>query len=342
MNDVLWFAILKEINEGGDMMNAIEIIDLKKSFRGKGNQKAVEAVRGISLSVKSGEIFGFLGPNGAGKTTSLRMLTTLLPIDEGEAKIAAYDVKRNPKEVRRHIGYVGQLGGTDMTATGRENLMLSGRLYGLSKKAVQRQSEFLMELLDLGEIVDRSAKTYSGGQRRRLELAMGILHDPEVLFLDEPTTGLDPQNRANLWAHLRKLKAAGMTVFLTTHYLEEADELCDRLCIMDQGIIVAQGTPQGLKREISGDVVSIKLKTQQREVMQMFAGEEDILDLRVEDEKINLYVRDGARSMSKIFDLFKEKGIDLESVALSQPSLDDVFLKQTGRSLRDTGKETSI
>lgn len=320
-------------------MNAIEIIGLKKSFGGRGNQKTVEAVKGISLSVKSGEIFGFLGPNGAGKTTSLRMLTTLLPIEEGEAKISNYDVKRNPKEVRKQIGYVGQLGGTDIEATGRENLMLSGRLYGLTKKIVREQSEVVMDLLDLREIIDRTAKTYSGGQRRRLELAMGILHKPAVLFLDEPTTGLDPQNRANLWTHIRKLKADGMTVFLTTHYLEEADELCDRLCIMDHGVLVAEGTPQGLKQEISGDVVSIKLKTQREDLAQLFDGKADILDLRREGENINLYVRDGARAMPKIFNVFKEKGIDLESVSLSQPTLDDVFLKQTGRSLRDTGME---
>jgi ABC-2 type transport system ATP-binding protein len=187
-------------------MNAIEIKNLKKSFYGKQYQKTTEAVRGISLSVKSGEIFGFLGPNGAGKTTCLRMLTTLLPIDEGVVKIGQYDVKRNPKEVRKHIGYVGQLGGADVEATGRENLILSGRLYGMAKKAVQEQTEVIIDLLDLRDIIDRLTKTYSGGQRRRLEIALGILHNPDVLFLDEPTTGLDLQNRANLWEHIRKTK----------------------------------------------------------------------------------------------------------------------------------------
>ncbi|MBU5331370.1 ATP-binding cassette domain-containing protein [Anaerocolumna aminovalerica] len=323
-------------------MNAIEIRNVKKSFQGKRNQKTVEAVRGISLSVKPGEIFGFLGPNGAGKTTSLRMLTTLLPIDEGEAKIGEYDVKRNPREVRKHIGYVGQLGGADIEATGRENLMLSGRLYGIAKKAVQKQSELLMDLLDLRDIIDRLVKTYSGGQRRRLEIALGILHKPDVLFLDEPTTGLDPQNRANLWEHIRRLKSAGMTVFLTTHYLEEADELCDRLCIMDKGIIVAEGTPQILKREISGDVVSIKPKNNQGDLAYMFDDEEDVLDIRIEGGKTSLYVKDGAIAMPKIFNVLKGRGVELESVSLSQPSLDDVFLKQTGKSLRDTGMEASL
>lgn len=323
-------------------MNAIEIKNLKKSFYGKQHQKTTEAVRGISLSVKSGEIFGFLGPNGAGKTTSLRMLTTLLPIDEGEVKIGQYDVKRNPKEVRKHIGYVGQLGGADVEATGRENLILSGRLYGMAKKAVQEQTEVIIDLLDLRDIIDRLTKTYSGGQRRRLEIALGILHNPDVLFLDEPTTGLDLQNRANLWEHIRKLKSAGVTVFLTTHYLEEADELCDRLCIMDKGIIVAKGTPQTLKREISGDVVSIKPQNNQEDIAHMFAGEEDVLDIRIENGKTSIYVKDGTITMPKIFNILKAKGVELESVSLSQPSLDDVFLKQTGKSLRDTGTEASL
>lgn len=320
-------------------MKAIEVTDLKKKFYDKRKQEIVSAVKGISLSADAGEIFGFLGPNGAGKTTSLRMLTTLLPIDEGEAKIAGYDVKRNPKEVRKHIGYVGQLGGADLEASGRENLMLSGLLYGMSKDAVHKQSDLLVDLLDLGEIIDRLAKTYSGGQRRRLEIALGILHKPDVLFLDEPTTGLDPQNRANLWEHIRKLKVAGMTVFLTTHYLEEADELCDRLCIMDKGVIITEGTPTALKRAISGDVVTIKAKNAGKNITSMFKGDENVITMRTEGEKINLYVKNGAIAMPKIFDALKARGIELESVSLSQPSLDDVFLEKTGRALRDVGRE---
>ena len=318
-------------------MNAIEIKDLRKSFCGKKNQKPVEAIKGISLCVKQGEIFGFLGPNGAGQTTSLRMLTTLLPIDGGEARIGNYDVKRNPAQVRRYIGYVGQLGGADMEATGWENLMLSGRLYGMRKDEVQEQSEQLADLLELRDIMGRQAKTYSGGQRRRLEIALGILHQPAVLFLDEPTTGLDPQNRANLWEHIRKLRAGGMTVFLTTHYLEEADELCDRLCIMNQGVIVAEGTPQELKRKISGDVVSVRPKGDVEYAAQLFHQVEPVMDIRTEGGNVNLYVRDGAAAMPEIFSILRAKGLELESISLSQPSLDDVFLKQTGRSLRDTG-----
>lgn len=323
-------------------MNGIEIRNLRKSFPGKKNKTNVEVVKGISLSVKQGEIFGFLGPNGAGKTTSLRMLTTLLPIDSGEAIISNYDVKTHPKEVRRHIGYVGQLGGADPEATGRENLILSGRLYGMAKKNVKEQSERLIDLLDLKDIIDRVAKTYSGGQRRRLEIALGILHKPDVLFLDEPTTGLDPQNRANLWNHIRMLQSHGITVFLTTHYLEEADALCDRLSIMDKGIIVAEGTPWSLKKEISGDVISIKPQNTQMDISHMFDRDEDVLDIRMENEKTNLYVKNGSAALPKIFNILKDRNIELESVSLSQPSLDDVFLRQTGKSLGDTGKEESL
>ncbi len=320
-------------------MNAIEIQNLKKSFQGKKNQKTVEAVKGISLSVRRGEIFGFLGPNGAGKTTSLRMLTTLMPIDEGEVRIGPYEVKKDPGKVRRHIGYVGQLGGADLAATGRENLILSGRLYGMTKTETVQQAEYLTGLLDLGDIIDRLVQTYSGGQRRRLEIALGILHKPEVLFLDEPTTGLDPQNRANLWEHIRKLKAAGMTIFLTTHYLEEADELCDRICIMDKGVIVAEGTPRELKRNISGDVISIKPKNNQPGIAALFGNRPEILDIRVEAGKINLYVEDGTAQLPDIFSILKTQRAELESISLKRPSLDDVFLKQTGKSLRDIGAE---
>lgn len=231
---------------------------------------------------------------------------------------------------------LGQLGGADLEATGRENLMLSGRLYGMRKDEVKQQSEQIMDLLELRDVMDRQAKTYSGGQRRRLEIGLGILHKPDVLFLDEPTAGLDPHNRANLWEHIRKLREGGMTVFLTTHYLEEADELCDRLCIMDRGVIVAEGTPQALKREISGDVVSIRLKGYLNDAARLLGGIHDVLDIRTEGENISLYVKDGAAALPEICNVLRENGEEAETLSLSQPSLDDVFLKQTGRSLRDT------
>lgn len=239
---------------------AIETVDLKKTFPAKGRGQAVEAVRGVSLNIARGEIFGFLGPNGAGKTTCQRMLTTLLPISSGTARVAGFDVAREPGKVRRHIGAVGQLGGSDGAATGRENLMLSARLYGISKRDARRRIDEVSELLDLGEPLDRVVSTWSGGQKRRLEIALGIMHEPEVLFMDEPSTGLDPQNRANLWTHITGLKERGMTIFLTTHYLEEADALADRLAIIDHGRIVAEGTPEDLKARVSPEEVACRIR----------------------------------------------------------------------------------
>ena len=200
------------------MDRVITTRDLRKNFRTR--KGSVEAVRGVSIDVGRGEIFGFLGPNGAGKTTTLRILTTLLPIDSGEAKVAGFDVARQPEQVRRRIGYVSQLGGADEMATGWENLVLQGRLYGEDLDTVRRRAHELAAVLDLTDFADREVLTYSGGQRRRLDVALGVIHDPEVLFLDEPTTGLDPHNRANLWDHIRALRDRGTTVFLTTHYLE--------------------------------------------------------------------------------------------------------------------------
>ena len=233
--------------------------DLRKSFRTR-KGGAVEAVKGVSMEVGRGEVFGFLGPNGAGKTTTLRMLTTLVPIDAGKATVAGFDVARQAKQVRQRTGYVSQLGGADDNATGWENLVLQGRLYGGDLASVRRRAKELAEVLDLAGFADRKVATYSGGQRRRLDVALGLVHQPEVLFLDEPTTGLDPQNRANLWDHIRAVRDRGTTVFLTTHYLEEADVLCDRLMIMDHGTIVAEGTSRVLKRKVAGDSVVIGLK----------------------------------------------------------------------------------
>jgi len=208
----------------------------------------VEAVSGIDLDVPHGQVFAFLGPNGAGKTTTLRILTTLLPATSGTAKVAGYDVSTQQDQVRRHIGYVGQLGGTDLDhATGRENLVLAARLYGLRKPEALSRAAELLEGFDLTALADQETSTYSGGQRRRLDVALGMVGQPSVLFLDEPSTGLDPQNRMNLWDQVRRLRAQGTTVFLTTHYLDEADALADDVAIMDHGQIIARGTPAQLK-----------------------------------------------------------------------------------------------
>jgi len=315
---------------------AVQTSGLRKSFKLK--FQTVEAVGGIDLRVRPGEIYGFLGPNGAGKTTTLRMLTTLLPIDAGEAFVAGIDVRRQPQEVRRRIGYVGQVGGTDLPATGRENLVLQGQLYGLTRAQASKRARELIEILDLSAFADRIARTYSGGQRRRLEIALGIMHRPEVLFLDEPTTGLDPQNRSNLWEQLRALRANGTTIFLTTHYLEEADALSDRLAIIDHGRIVAEGTPQELKRQLVGDSVVIKPKRGScpvEDLQRQLAGQPFVKEAHVEGETLRLYVVDGSRVLPLLFDRLRANGVGLEFIRLSEPSLDDVFLHQTGRSLRD-------
>lgn len=329
------------------MNEAIEIIDLKKSFPspGRGAGKSVQAVRGISLRVKRGEIFGFLGPNGAGKTTTLRMLTTLLPIDEGQALIAGFDLKTQPGQVRRRIGYVSQLGGADLSATGREDLSLAGQLFGLSRVETDKRLDELAAVFELDELMDRIVRTYSGGQKRRLEVALGMIHRPEVLFLDEPTTGLDPQNRANLWDQIRQLRNGGTTVFLTTHYLDEADELADRVSIIDYGEIVAEGTPRELKQQIAGDVIVIKPRVDGaivQTIRQILSDQAYVREASVENQAVHLYVDDGAQSLPLIFDQLRAGDVALETVSLAQPSLDDVFLKKTGRSMRDNGAKEGI
>jgi ABC-2 type transport system ATP-binding protein len=309
---------------------------LKKSFTSKG--KTVEAVRGVDLSVKPGKVFGFLGPNGAGKTTTLRMLATLLPIDSGEATVAGFDVKKRPGEVRKRIGYVSQLGGSDDDAIGLDDMLLQGRLYGMTPSQARARAKELSKLLDLDDFIDRKVITYSGGQRRRLDIGIGIMHKPTILFLDEPTTGLDPQNRANLWIQVKKLSKEGTTIFLTTHYLEEADALSDYIAIMDNGTIVAEGEPRELKKQIAGDSIIVKPKPGElsiEEIRKLVENEPFIKETRVEGEHLHLYVDDGALALPKLFTEFEDKKVAIETVSLAEPSLDDVFLKKTGRSLRD-------
>jgi ABC-2 type transport system ATP-binding protein len=320
------------------MEQVIMTTELRKSFASR--RGSVEAVRGVSIEVGRGEIFGFLGPNGAGKTTTLRMLTTLLPIDSGAATVAGYDVRVSPGEVRSRIGLVSQRGGADELASGRENLQLQGRLYGGGRDEVAARVEELIDVLDLGEFADRRVRTYSGGQRRRLDVGLGIVHQPEVLFLDEPTTGLDPQNRANLWEHIGGLRERGTTVFLTTHYLEEADVLCDRLMIMDHGTIVAEGTPRELKRRVAGDAIVVSLRDGERAAERaagLLAAERGVREVSTEGSQVRLYVEDGGAALPMVLRLLDRADIALRTMTLSEPTLDDVFLRQTGRSLRDGG-----
>jgi len=309
---------------------------LAKSFTVKG--KRVEAVRGVDFAVHSGEIFGFLGPNGAGKTTTQRMLTTLLPIESGTATVAGYDVARQAQQVRAHVGYVSQLGGADDLATGRENLLLQARLYGANKADARERVTEVIAALDLGAIADRNAKTYSGGQRRRLDIALGIVHRPQLVFLDEPSTGLDPQSRAHLWDHIRSLRESGTTVFLTTHYLDEADSLCDRIMIMDKGLIVADGSPQELKRQALGDSVVVSVAGDALVAQRAFAvleREPFVREASADGSELRLYVEDGKVALPQMLRTLDAEQITVRSVSLSAPTLDDVFLAKTGRSLRD-------
>lgn len=320
----------------------IETHQLKKEFRVRQSKERqpqiIEAVKGIDLVVRAGEIFGFLGPNGAGKTTTLRMLATLIPPSSGQATIAGYDLAREAKQIRSCIGYVSQAGGADVTATGRENLMLQAQLHGLSRRDAEQHTNALLDVLELEALADRLVKTYSGGQRRRLDLALGMVHRPRLLFLDEPTTGLDPQSRARLWDEVRRLRADGTTIFLTTHYLEEADALADRLGIMDDGLIVAEGTPESLKQQIAGDVITFGVKSSngtRQKLEALFCQQPYVREVHPADNQIQLYVERGEENLPALLHLLDAAGLAVQRVALTRPSLDDVFLRKTGRSLRE-------
>ncbi len=323
-------------------MNVIETQGLRKTFQSrdqkKGKSETVEAVKGIHLQVKEGEIFGFLGPNGAGKTTTLRMLTTLIPPTDGHARIVGHDLLKEPVQVRQRIGYVSQNGGADVHCTGRENLMLQAQLYGMSRRAAESRTQDLLTALELDSFADRISKTYSGGQKRRLDLALGMVNSPKLLFLDEPTTGLDPQSRAHLWEEVKKLRANGTTIFLTTHYLEEADVLADRLAIIDDGQIVAEGTPDSLKRQIAGDVVTLGLDVRNGRyemAKELLSQQAFVREVHPADERLQLYVEHGEQTLPAILRLLDGAGLSVQTVAMARPTLDDVFLRQTGRSLRE-------
>jgi ABC-2 type transport system ATP-binding protein len=311
----------------------IKTTGLRKSFRSR--KQTIEAVRGVDLAVEEGEIFGFLGPNGAGKTTTLRMLATLVELDGGEATVAGVDLRRSPGEVRKHIGYVAQGGCTWDEVTAREELVLQARLFGVPKQQARQRAAQAIDAFQLGEFADRRSKTYSGGQRRRVDIALGVVHQPKVLFLDEPTTGLDPQSRAHMWDEIRRLRVEGMTVFITTHYLDEADALCDRVAIIDYGEIVAVGTPAELKRDVAGDVVRLEVNGFADKVEELLAGEAYLRRMDRVEQDLRLYVDHGGTAIPQILRVLDNAGLPLGSIELHRPSLDDVFLAKTGRSLRE-------
>ena len=313
----------------------IETHDLRRTFKTRGKTADIEAVRGVDLLVGAGQIFGFLGPNGAGKTTTLRMLATLLPLTSGEATVAGADLRRQPQQVRERIGYVPQGGSTDPAETGRGELVLQGRLYGMDKATAERRASEVLATLELDDAADRKMATYSGGMKRRLDVGLGIVHRPSVLFLDEPTTGLDPQARARMWDEIRRLRDGGTTVFLTTHYLEEADALADHLAIIDHGRIVADGTADELKRQVAGDVVTLGVNGSTDQVLATVREQPFVREATGEDGEVRLYVDRGETAVPLLLRLLDGAGLEAASIALHRPSLDDVFLRQTGRSLRD-------
>ena len=315
------------------MDEVIQTRGLRRVF--KSRKRVVEAVAGVDLTVRKGEIFGFLGPNGAGKTTTLRMLATLMPPSGGSASVAGCDLVTQPAQSRERIGYVGQAGGSDREITGRTELVFQGRLYGMSIAEADKRAAELITMLELEVCADRKAGTYSGGQKRRLDIGLGLVHDPQLLFLDEPTTGLDPQSRARVWDEVRRMHGRGTTVFLTTHYLDEADALCDRIAIIDYGKIVAEGTPEELKRAVAGDVVTLTVAGDQQRALDVLKDQPFVREAKLDEGSVLLYVDRGEVAMPAILRLLDGAGLTLVTIGLHRPSLDDVFLRQTGRSLRE-------
>ena len=311
-------------------MPLIEVSDLVKVF-----DRSIRAVDGISFSVDRGEVFGFLGPNGAGKTTTIRILVTLSAATSGTAVVDGLDVAAHPHEVRTRIGYAAQFIGIDNDLTGRENLVLQGRLHGMAADEAKREADHLLEVIDLTDAADRRAGTFSGGMRRRLDLAQALVHRPRLLFLDEPTTGLDPQNRHALWSYLRELNQDGVTIFLTTQYLEEADALTDRIAIIDHGKIVTEGTPDGLKAGVGGDAIIVTVDEDDiPKTVATLEGLSDVGSVQTFDHSVAMYVADGGSRVAEVVRTLDAIGITPHRLEMSEPSLDQVFLKHTGEQLR--------
>ena len=308
-------------------MEAIVVEELRKRYG------EVQALDGVSFNVREGEVFGLLGPNGAGKSTTVRVLVTLTHADEGTAAVAGHDVRREPNSVRHSIGYVPQDSGVDQFGTGRENLMLQGRVQGMSGRALRQRAEGLLQLVGIEEAADRIVRTYSGGMRRRLDIALGLVHRPRVLFLDEPTTGLDPEARVGMWAEVSRLaEAESLTILLTTHYLEEADQLADRLAILSQGKIVVEGTPAELKANLRGDAVQVELANGQlAEAQRLIAATGALPEAVLDGRTVVVRVPDGGAALPGILGALDAAGIGVATVAVSRPSLDDVYLSFTGR-----------
>jgi ABC-2 type transport system ATP-binding protein len=311
-------------------VDAIVAEDLRKRY------KDVQALDGVSFAVREGEVFGLLGPNGAGKSTAVRVLTTLTRPDEGRGLVAGEDVVRHPERVRRQIGYVAQDSGVDWEATGRENLLLQGRIHGMAGKQLRARVDELLQLVGLDEAADRIARGYSGGMKRRLDVAIGLVHRPRVLFLDEPTTGLDPEARAAMWVEVERLAAQeSLTILLTTHYLEEADRLAERVAILSRGKIVVEGTPEELKAGLRGESVSVELADangRAPEAVRIVEAVEAASEVAIEGQQLRARVPNGAHAIPAILAALDAGGFSVNAVTTARPSLDDVYLHYTGRA----------
>ena len=313
------------------MLNSIETKSLTKSF---GDLKAVDD---ISFNVENGEIFGFLGPNGAGKSTTMMILTTLLKPTSGQALVSGFDVKTNPKQVRQKIGYVQQESTVDEYLTGRENLLLQARLNHIPKDLIKERIDEVLELIELSDKQNDAVVTYSGGMRKRLDIAGGLLHRPKVLFLDEPTVGLDIQTRRKIWEYIKKIhEEFEMTIFLSTHYMEEADQLCDRIGIIDGGKIQIIDTPQNMKSAMGNEVISLTIEKSESEndFLSELKKIELIKKINEDQNKITLFASKGTEVIPKIFQISSDLKIKINSISLTQPTLDDVFISYTGHEIR--------
>jgi ABC-2 type transport system ATP-binding protein len=317
---------------------AIEARELTKTYGG-----GVRALDGLGFTVETGTVFGLLGPNGAGKSTTVKILTTLSRPDSGQASVAGGDVLAQPERVRRAIGLVAQRSGVDLEATGRENLTLQGQVYGLRGAELRGRVGDLLGRFGLAEAADRVARGYSGGMQRRLDIAMGLIHRPRVLFLDEPTTGLDPEVRADMWAEIAHLAAEGLTILLTTHYLEEADRLAGRLAIVDRGRVVAEGSPNELKGELRGDAIHVELGDPEPDGRANAALDRvpGVWEVTIEGRSLRARTQDGSAAVPAVLQALEAGGVRVASVTIARPSLDDVYLRHTGRSFAKVAEEVS-
>jgi ABC-2 type transport system ATP-binding protein len=317
------------------MQQAIEVAGLVKTY-----PKGMTALDGLTFSVEAGTVFALLGPNGAGKSTAVKILTTLTQPDVGEATVAGIDVVADADRVRRAIGAVSQGSGVDVQATGRENLRLQGQIYGLRGRPLEQRVQELLERFGLADAADRVSRGYSGGMQRRLDIAMAMIHDPQVLFLDEPTTGLDPDVRAEMWQQIARLAADhGKTVLITSHYLEEADQLAARIAIVDRGRVVASGTPDELKRELRGDAIHVELAAQSNgAVHTALARVAGINEVALDGRVLRARADDGGRAVPAVLQALEVQGVEVASVRVARPSLDDVYLKHTGRTFEEANR----